>query len=169
MGYLGPLWGYLGAISGLSWGTGGPLAPPLGLHHRTLSLSKESAHLIEMLKPLSLSFCAMKTLVFQKKMSPNVEITHFTEMLKSLSLGPMCSDSGRMTSHKCKKVDRCHAFFEDFSDYLWKTLGLLGSTLWPSLAILEPCWGNLGAALGPSWDRFGIDFHGFWYRFGKVS
>ena len=53
-----------------------------------MTLEHHNACPIEVPKSLSLGPCAVKTLVFKKKMSSNIEITHFVEMPKSLSLGP---------------------------------------------------------------------------------
>ena len=53
-----------------------------------MGLDHHNACPIEVPKSLSLGPCAVKTLVFKKKMSSNIEITHFVEMPKSLSLGP---------------------------------------------------------------------------------
>ena len=53
-----------------------------------MTLEHHNACPIEVPKSLSLGPCAVKTLVFKKKMSSNIEITHFVEMPKSLSFGP---------------------------------------------------------------------------------
>ena len=72
-------------------------------------MNKESVHLIEMPKSLSLGPCATKTLVFKKKMSSDIETTHFIETPKSHSLGPCAVKSLVVVGHVLEVVKFKHA------------------------------------------------------------